>query len=70
MKNWKVRGTDGPCSDQGRLKGNRRIEREIVKKTKIKKNRGKQGRGRETSEDRELGGKVKHSKASVVSHQK
>lgn len=40
------------------------------KKTKIKKNRGKQGRGREMSEDRELGGKVKHSKASVVSHQK
>lgn len=33
VKNWKVRGTDGPCSDQGRLKGNRRIEREIVKKT-------------------------------------
>lgn len=40
------------------------------KKIKNKKNRGRQGRGREMSEDRELGGNVKHSKASVVSHQK
>lgn len=33
MKNWKVRGTDGPFSDQERLKGNRRIERGRVEKT-------------------------------------